>query len=93
MVYPDVYCNSKQRGFHLKNEFQIKFKEQKYKKKPNEHLGKDPSIYKNREEIFKFEQKPVNTADFTEEERKFAEKNENRKKRCKLAVTKTKKTI
>ena len=41
MVYPDVYCNSGRRDFHLKSEFQIKSKEYK-EKKNSEHRGKDP---------------------------------------------------
>ena len=35
MVYADVYCNNKRRGFDLKSEFQIKLKEYKDKKKLN----------------------------------------------------------
>ena len=53
-AYPDIYCNSERRGFDLKSEFEIYFKEYKDKKKA-EHFGKDPTIYKNREEISVFE--------------------------------------
>lgn len=91
MVYPDVYCNSKQCGFDLKSEFQIKLKEQK-DKKTSQHLGNDPSVYKNREEFLTLNKKSVNTADLTAEgERKIDEKIEKRKKNRELAGKKKKK--
>lgn len=69
MVYPDVYYKSERRGVDFKSDFQIDHKEHK-EKKSRKHLGKDPSVYKNREETFNFEQKPLNIADFIEEEEK-----------------------
>ena len=62
-------ATAKRHAFDLKNRFQIKFKEYKDKRK-SEHYGKDPSAYKKREKFFCFEQKPVEIADFTKEEKK-----------------------
>lgn len=67
-MYPGVYCNSEQCSFDLKSKFQIKLKE--FKDKKIEQLGKNPPVYKIREEVFGFQQKQVNVADFTEEEGK-----------------------
>ena len=52
----------------------MKFKEYKDSKKA-EHLGTNPSVYQNREEVSAFEQKPITTDDFPkEEEERIAEK-------------------
>lgn len=73
----------------MKGEFQIKFKECRNKK--IELLGKDPSVYKNREEIFGFEWKPLNIADFTEEkEKSISEKIEKRKRKRRELAEKNK---
>ena len=70
----------KRRGFDLKSTFQLVFKTYNSKKKL-EHLGNEPSNFtKERNETFKFEQKPLEIDDFNNAEReKVYEKLEKRK--------------
>ena len=65
IVYPEIYCPTEKRGFYLKSQYLVAFKEYKDKKA---ELGKDPKAYQNRENVNFEEQKPILIDDFTKEE-------------------------
>ena len=85
IVYPDIYCWTECIGFDLRSSFQLFLKAYKDKKKAE--LDKDPSNFKDKNEHFKFEQKPIEIDSFNEiEEEKMRERIKRRKqKRRKLA--------
>ena len=69
-VYPDIYCLTERRDFDLKKTFHLIFKTYKHKKKL-EKTGRNPQDYKpERNESFAFEQKPVETDTFNDQEEK-----------------------
>ena len=69
-VYPEVYCSTERRGFHLKSTFQLVFKTYKDKKEI-EQTGKNPQNYQaKRHDSFAFEQKPVEIDMFNNDEEK-----------------------
>ena len=79
IVYPEIYCTTERCAFDLKSAFQLVFKICK-DKKMLEHLGNEPSNFtKERNEKFKFEQKPLEIDDFNNV--KEQELNEKRQKK------------
>ena len=80
IVYADVYCSSEKRGYDLRSEYLIVFKQYKDRKKA-ESLGKIAKTYEELENISNFEEKPTKICDFTEEEEKeINEKHKARKR-------------
>ena len=95
IVYPDIYCSSKKRGYDLRSEYLTAFKEYKDRIK-DESLRKNAKIYEERKNSNEFEQKSIKIDDFAEEEEKEikARKRENEKDAKQLKKkqrTKTKK--
>ena len=86
VVYSDIYCSIEKRGYDLRSEYLIVFKEYKDKIKA-ESLGKNAKIYEEHVNLNEFKQKPIKIDDFTEEEeKKINEKLEARKRKiCETA--------
>ena len=79
MIYPEIYFTTERRGFNLKSTFQLIFKTYKDQKKL-EQLGKDPHVFlKDRNEQFKFEERPIEIGDVNnQEEQEVCEKIEKK---------------
>ena len=66
-VFPEIYCSTEKRGFDLKSNFHIIFKTYKDKKQLESSLGKNLDNYESiRNEIYTYEQKPINVDDFND---------------------------
>ena len=66
-VFPEIYCSTVKRGFDLKSNFHIIFKTYKDKKQLESSLGKNLDNYESiRNEIYTYEQKPINVDDFND---------------------------
>ena len=60
LVFPEVYTTSEKRGFNLKSNFHILFKEYRDKMMMRQHsLAKNSANYKQQNETCEFEQKPI----------------------------------
>ena len=79
MIYPEIYCTTEHRGFDLKSTFQLIFKTYKDQKKL-EQLDKDPHVFwKDRNEQFKFEERPIEIGDINnQQEQEVCEKTEKK---------------
>ena len=87
IVYPEIYCSTEKRGFDLKSQFLVLFKE--YKNQKKDGLGKDPRSYENRENVKFEEEKPILIDDFTkEEEEALRQKSEARQRKTRVVAEK-----
>ena len=83
-VFPEIYCETKKRGFDLKSNFHTIFKAYKQKKKSWEvSLGKNTEKYgSRRNETNIYEQKPINVDEFNDvEENEVCERVKKRKEK------------
>ena len=86
--FPEIYCSTERRCFHLKSNFQIIFKTFKDKKKLEDFVGKNSHNYEEiRNETCVYEQKAIKIDEFNEtKEKEVKERIERRnKKRTKVA--------
>ena len=86
--FPEIYCSTEKRCFHLKSNFQIIFKTFKDKKKLEDFVGKNSHNYEEiRNETCVYEQKAIKIDEFNEtEEKEVKERIERRnQKRTKVA--------
>ena len=80
-VFPETYCSIKSRGFNLKSNFHIIFKTYKDKKKMEASPGETPPNYEEiRDETYAYEQKPIKTDDFHENEKKEVKESVEKRK-------------
>ena len=92
-VYPEIYCATETRSFDLKSTFHIVFKTYKDKKKI-EQLGKNPQNNENNHaEKWVFEQKPVKTYDFNEDEEKEVKESVEKRKTKRREVAEKKQAL
>ena len=91
-VYPDVYCSTERRGFHLKSTFQLVFKTYKDKKKLSRL--ENPQYYQTeRCESFEYKQKPIKIDGFNNEEDKLIKERVEKRKRKRQEVVEKNKSL
>ena len=92
-VFPEIYCETKKRGFDLKSNFHTIFKAYKQTKKSWEvSLGKNTEKYESRRnETNIYEQKPINVDEFNDvEENEVCERVTKRKEKRREVAEKSK---